>query len=334
MERKDIFVYLEQSGGGLLGVGLEMLSTARNIAERYGGNVCGVLIGAQDAQAAAEKAISFGADIVYVITGEEYAQYHCDAFTAALTELANRHRPAALMIGATVNGRDLAPRVACRLQTGLTADVTGVGYNETFGCIDWCMPAYGGQMMADIICPEKLPQMGTIRPGAFEAKPVSGARADGKIVHEDIPFPKQGIRTQIVEAITKTVSGVDLREAEIIVSGGYGCRDAEGFQLVAALARALGAELGASRAAIDAGWTTEDRQIGQSGVYVRPKLYIACGISGAAQHTAGMDKSGTIIAINTEPDAPIFRIADYGVIEDLRTFLPALIAEIEKAAAV
>lgn len=331
MGNKDVFVYLEQHDGKLLDVGLEMLGPARQMAGRYGGSACAVLIGGEAPEESINRALRCGVGAVYVISGEEYATYSVDAYTHALTELSLRHSPAALCIGATESGRGLAPRVAARLGTGLTADVTDIVFSEEYGCIGWKMPAYGGQMIATIICPEKMPQMATVRPGVFSIgeDPQAPVSPESRVFREEIRFPRQGIRTELIERISKEVSASGLREAEIVVAGGYGCRDAEGFALVTKLAETLGAAVGASRAAIDAGWAAPELQIGQSGVTVQPKLYIACGISGAIQHSAGMDKSGTIIAINTDPDAAIFDIADYGVTEDLRTFLPALISELE-----
>lgn len=335
MESKDFFVYLEQDDAKLLDVGLEMLGPARRMAERYGGRTCAVLIGGDVPDDSIKSALRCGADAVYVITGEEYASYSVDAYAHALTELSLRYAPAALCIGATENGRGLAPRIASRLGTGLTADVTDIEFSENYNCIGWKMPAYGGQMIATIICPEKTPQMATVRPGVFciSENPEADVSKEGQVFKEDIHFPLKDIRTKVIESISKTVSAAGLREAEIVVAGGYGCRDAEGFSLVVRLAEVLGAAVGASRAAIDAGWAAPELQIGQSGVTVQPRLYIACGISGAIQHSAGMDKSGTIIAINTDPNAAIFDIADYGVTEDLRTFLPALISELERLGA-
>ena len=325
MKRKDIFVYCEQAGGELAEVGLEMLAPAAKMAEKYGGRTCAVIIGATEREAVVHNLEACGAQEIYAISGEEYSEYSCDAYTHALSELCRKYEPAALMIGSTPEGRDLAPRVACRLKTGLTADVIDISYNDELSCINWIMPAYGGKMLANIVCAEKMPQMGTIRPGVFTALSApEGSRA--KIIREDIRFDLTKIRTKLIKAVASELSGAKLSEAEIVVAGGYGCRDKAGFELVEQLAETLGGAVGASRAAIDAGWAGEECQIGQSGVTVRPKLYIACGISGAIQHTAGMDKSETIVAINPDPDAPIFSIADYGVKEQLQSFIPSLIA--------
>lgn len=329
MEGKDIFVYCETAGGSLAVVGAEMLEPAGRMAERYGGEVCAVLIGGEVTEEAVNTAASCGADTIYVISAPEFAVYSCDAYSAALSALCEKYRPAALMIGSTVTGRGLAPRVAARLGTGLTADVTEISYNEELDCINWIMPAYGGQLLASIVCAEKRPQMGTVRPGVFPV--VRRGLAGARIVYEDFRFPRDDIRTRLLGTLSKAAGDTRLHEANIVVAGGYGCRGKEGFDLVARLAGALGAAVGASRPAIDAGWAPEGCQIGQSGATVSPAVYIACGISGAIQHTAGMDRSGTIIAINSDPSAPIFDIADIGVVEDLRTFIPCLLAELDKA---
>lgn len=325
MKRKDIFVFCEQTGDELAEVGLEMFAPAAKMAEKHGGHTCAVVIGATERDAVIHNLEACGAQEVYVVCGEEYAEYSCDAYTHALSELCRKYEPAALMIGSTPQGRDLAPRVACRLKTGLTADVIDISYNDELSCINWIMPAYGGKMLANIVCAEKMPQMGTIRPGVFTAESAAeGSKA--KIIRESIRFDSDKIRTKLLKTVAAELSGARLSEAEIVVAGGYGCRDKAGFELVEQLAEVLGGAVGASRAAIDAGWASEDCQIGQSGVTVRPKLYIACGISGAIQHTAGMDKSDTIVAINPDPDAPIFSIADYGIKQELQSFIPELIS--------
>ena len=207
MGNKDVFVYLEQHDGKLLDVGLEMLGPARQMAGRYGGSACAVLIGGEAPEESINRALRCGAGAVYVISGEEYATYSVDAYTHALTELSLRHSPAALCIGATESGRGLAPRVAARLGTGLTADVTDIVFSEEYGCIGWKMPAYGGQMIATIICPEKMPQMATVRPGVFSIgeDPQAPVSPEGRVFREEIRFPRQGIRTELIERISKEV---------------------------------------------------------------------------------------------------------------------------------
>ena len=225
---------------------------------------------------------------------------------------------------------DLAPRIACRLKTGLTADCTALDIDEESGNVAWTRPAFGGNLMATILCPDHRPQIGTIRPGVFK----KGDSADGraKVIREEIHMDKKDIRTRIVELIREMESDkVDLEGAEIIVSGGRGVGGPNGFGPVKELAKALGASVGASRAAVDAGWISYSHQVGQTGKTVAPRLYIACGISGAIQHLAGMSGSDVIVAINKDPDAPIFGAADYGVVGDLFEVLPVLTQEVMKA---
>ena len=330
MENNDIFVYLEQKEDGLANVSLELLAPAQDMAQHTGGRVCGMLIGAPGTGALAEKAIASGADVVYVVEGEEYAVYSTDAYATAVTEVLRTYEPTAVMIGATPLGVDFAPRVAARLETGLTADVTGIRWDEANNCIGWTMPAYGGRMMATILCPVKRPQMATVRPNVFEIRP-AGPDHRGEVITENIHVAETSIRAKLKEILSDfSREAAELSEADIVVSGGYGCGNRGGFALVEALADALGGAVGASRAAVDAGWVPLAQQVGQSGVTVRPKLYIACGISGAVQHNAGMDRSGLIVAINTDPNAAIFNIADYGIVGDLREVIPLFLDEINK----
>ena len=234
-----------------------------------------------------------------------------------------------MLIGATPNGRDMGPRLSSRLQTGLTADCTGLAIDEETGCVAWTRPAFGGNLMATILCTDHRPQLGTVRPGVFK-KPAAG-EAKAEITKVDFSFPAEGIRTEILEVIKETAGElVDLEGADIIVAGGRGVGSAEGFAPVRELAEALGATVGASRAAVDAGWISHSHQVGQTGKTVGPKLYIACGISGAIQHLAGMSASDVIVAINKDADAPIFGVADYGIVGNLFEVLPALTAEIKK----
>ena len=235
-------------------------------------------------------------------------------------------------IGATNNGRDLGPRVSCRLKTGLTADCTALDIDEESGNVAWTRPAFGGNLMATILCPDHRPQIGTVRPGVF--KKCDLVIGSAEIIKEDIRITQDQIRTQVLELIKEMDSEhVDLEGAEIIVSGGRGVGGPEGFAPVRALAKALGATVGASRAAVDSGWIAHAHQVGQTGKTVGPKLYIACGISGAIQHLAGMSGSDIVVAINKDPDAPIFDVADYGIVGNLFEVLPVLTEEILRAKA-
>ena len=276
-----------------------------------------------------KAAAEHGADKVIVVDGPEYATYTTDAYTIALCNLIEKYGPTSMLIGATNNGRDLGPRVSCRLKTGLTADCTALDIDAESGNVAWTRPAFGGNLMATILCPDHRPQIGTVRPGVFKKGEAVEAKAE--IVKEDIHVDAADIRTQVLELI-KEAGGeaVDLEGAEIIVSGGRGVGSAEGYEPIKELAGLLGGVVGASRASVDAGWIGHAHQVGQTGKTVGPKLYIACGISGAIQHVAGMSGSDCIVAINKDADAPIFDIADYGVVGNLFEILPVVIDEIKK----
>lgn len=327
---KDLWVFVETNeDGSAKNVGLELLAPGKVLAGKQGGDVVAVVIG-NNVASAVEAASAHGADKVIVVEGEEYANYTTDAYSIALCTLVEKYGPTSMMIGATNNGRDLGPRVSCRLNTGLTADCTALDIDEATGNVAWTRPAFGGNLMATIMCPDHRPQIGTVRPGVFKKTVVEGNNAE--VIREDIHVPADMIRTQVLEVL-KEMGGenVDLEGAEIIVAGGRGVGGAEGFAILRELADELGATIGASRAAVDAGWIAHAHQVGQTGKTVGPKLYIACGISGAIQHVAGMSSSDVIIAINKDADAPIFDVADYGVVGNLFEVLPVLLAEIKKA---
>ena len=316
---KDFWVFVETNEDGTAkNVGIELLTPGRELADAQGGKLVAI--------------VKHGADQVIVVDGEEFKSYTTDAYTIALTTLIEKYGPLSMMIGATNNGRDLGPRVACRIGTGLTADCTALGIDEATGKVAWTRPACGGNLMATILCPEHYPQIGTVRPGVFKKGEETENKAE--VIKEDIHVAAEKIRTQILE-ILNDMDGekVDLENADIIVSGGRGVGGPEGFAPVRELAKVLGATVGASRAAVDSGWISHAHQVGQTGKTVAPKLYIACGISGAIQHQAGMSGSDCIVAINKDPDAPIFDIADYGIVGNLFEVLPILTEEIKKARA-
>ena len=329
---KDLWVFVETNEDGTAkNVGIELLTPGKMMAGKQGGALVAVVIGS-GADEAVKAASEHGADKVIVVDGPEYKHYSTDAYAIALCTLVEKYGPTSMLIGATNNGRDLGPRVSCRLHTGLTADCTALDIDEKTGNVAWTRPAFGGNLMATIICPNHRPQIGTVRPGVFKKGDVTAANAE--IVKEDIHVADDQIRTQVIELI-KEMGGenVDLEGAEIIVSGGRGVGGPEGFDTIKALADTLGATVGASRAAVDAGWIAHAHQVGQTGKTVGPKLYIACGISGAIQHLAGMSGSDVVVAINKDPDAPIFDVADYGVVGNLFEVLPVLIDELKKARA-
>ena len=329
---KDLWVLIEtKEDGSAQNVGLELLNPGRMLADKQGGALVAVVIG-NNVEESVKAASAHGADKVIVVEGEEYQLYTTDAYATALCTLVEKYGPTSMMIGATPHGRDLGPRVSCRLQTGLTADCTALDIDEESGNVAWTRPAFGGNLMATILCPDHRPQIGTVRPGVFKKSDAVEAKAE--VIKEDIHVDAKDIRTQVLELI-KEADGenVDLEGAEIIVSGGRGVGGPEGFEPVKALADVLGGVVGASRAAVDAGWIAHAHQVGQTGKTVGPKLYIACGISGAIQHLAGMSGSDCIVAINKDPEAPIFDIADYGVVGNLFEVLPVLTEEIKKARA-
>ena len=327
---KDLWVFIETNEDGTAkNVGLELLTPGRDLAGKQGGAVAAVVIGS-NVDAAVKAVGEHGADKIYVVDGPEYAQYSTDAYAHALCTLVEKYGPTSMLIGATNNGRDLGPRVSCRLKTGLTADCTALDIDAESGNVAWTRPAFGGNLRATILCPDHRPQIGTVRPGVF--KKTAAQERTAQVIREDIHVDAAAIRTQVLE-ILKDMDGekVDLEGAEIIVSGGRGVGGPEGFEVIRALAKELGATVGASRAAVDADWISHAHQVGQTGKTVAPKLYIACGISGAIQHLAGMSGSDVIVAINKDADAPIFDVADYGVVGDLFEVLPVLTAEIRKA---
>lgn len=326
---KDLWVFIEtKADGSAKNVGIELLNPGRRLAEGQGGKLVAVIVG-YNVDAAVEAANAHDADQIIVVDRPEYEMYSTDAFVKAMYELVTKYAPTTLMIGATPNGRDFGPRLACRLKTGLTADCTSLDIDEETGDIAWTRPAFGGNLMATILCSNTRPQIGTVRPGVFKkAEAVSG---HAEIIKEDIATAPEEIRTELIDIIRDAAEEiVDLEGAEIIVSGGRGVGGPEGFQPIRELAAVLGATVGSSRAAVDAGWISHAHQVGQTGKTVAPKLYIACGISGAIQHQAGMGGSDCIVAINRDPDAPIFDIAHYGIVGNLFEVVPLLTKEVEK----
>lgn len=325
---KDVWVFVECFKDQPKSVGLELLGQGRKLAEGLKQDLCAVVIG-KDTKEAVKAAGEYGADKIYVVEGGEYEDYSADAYGNVFLKLCEKYQPNTILVGATVNGRDLGSKIAVSLRTGLTADCTALSVDEETGNVVWERPAFGGNLYAQILCSETRPQMGTCRPGAFK-KP--GKNPDNKpvVIREEISTPAQEIRTKVIDFI-KACEDNDIRldEAEIIVSGGRGMKSAENFSVLKELADALCGTVGCSRAAVDAGWMPQSKQVGQTGATVSPKIYFACGISGAVQHVAGMSESGTIIAINKDETAPIFEVADYCIVGDLFEVVPALVKELK-----
>ena len=278
-------------------------------------------------QAQAKEAFAYGADKVYVCDNENLEHYNTGAYCKVLEKLVKENEPEILLLAATTNGRDLAGRLASRLETGLAADCTALALED--GQLVATRPTYGGNIMAEVVFPEKRPAMCTIRGNAM-SKDDPDASKTGEVITVAYDVDDAELRTKVKEIIAKASGEISLADAQIIVSGGRGLGDPSGFDLIRKAAATLGAAVGASRAAVDAGWIPYEHQVGQTGKTVSPKLYIACGISGALQHLAGMKTSDVIVAINKDEEAPIFSVANYGIVGDLYKVLPVMIEEIQK----
>jgi electron transfer flavoprotein alpha subunit len=323
-----VWVVAEQRGGVLAPVTAELLGEARRLAADLQAPVAAVLLG-DDVGDLAPALLAAGAHKVYLAEHPRLQDFLEETYAAALTELARQYRPEIILAGATYAGRAFIPRVAANLKTGLTADCTAFAIDPEQRLLLQTRPAFGGNIMATIITPRTYPQMATARPGVFKPNPVT-APPDGEVFRIDTAFLDGGGRSRFVATVAEIKERVALSAAEVIVAGGRGLKEAKHFKLLEELADLLGAALGATRAAVDAGWIPYAHQIGQTGKTVAPKVYIACGISGATQHLVGMQSSDFIAAINKDPQAPIFQVADVGIVGDLFEVIPALIQEIRK----
>jgi len=321
---RGLWVVAEHLHGHLRKGTHELLGEGRRLADTLGVELAAVLLGDQVA-GLAQDLIGHGADKVYLAQDPALAHYRTGPYTDVLAGMINQHKPEIVLISATPQGRDLAPRVAARMSAGLTADCTGLDIDETERLLVQTRPAFGGNLMATIVCRQARPQMATVRPGVMKALEADPART-GEVVTVPVKLDERAILTKIVEIVQQEGDEqVSLQDAQIIVSGGRGLGKAENFAIIRELAEALGGAVGASRAAVDAGWIPAYHQVGQTGRTVQPKLYIACGISGAVQHLAGMGSSDVIIAINKDPAAPIFSVATYGIVGDLFEIVPKLV---------
>lgn len=317
------------SEGKLAMVTAELIGEGRRLAADLGTDVSVVLIG-HDIEHLAKRAAGYGADRVFLIDHPTLARYRTQPFTNVLTGLINTHKPEIVLIGATSMGRDLASRVAARIKAGLTADCTELTINPETKLLEQTRPAFGGNVMATILCEYTRPQMATVRPKVMAPMEFDESR-EAEVITVPVTIEEKSIATKILEVIKdETASDVNLTEADIIVSGGRGLGDPKHFALIEELAHTLGGAVGASRATVDAGWIPATHQVGQTGKTVHPKLYIACGISGAVQHLAGMSSSDCIVAINKDPDAPIFGVAHFGIVGDLFEVIPAMIEAIRE----
>ena len=323
---QGVWVFAEQRHGELQKVSLEILGESRRLANELGVKLTAVLLG-NNIGHLANKLGEYGADEVLVADHAELENYTTDGYTKVLCDLVNDKKPGIFFIGATFIGRDLGPRVAARLRTGLTADCTSLAVEVENGALLATRPAFGGNIMATIACPDYRPQMATVRPGVFSR--LTEKNYDFTVENVEVKLEASDIRTTILEIVKANKEVVDISEAKVIVSGGRGVGSKENFTLLQELADAFGGVVGGSRGAVDKGWIERDYQVGQTGKTVRPSIYIACGISGAIQHVAGMQESDMIIAINKDETAPIMKVADYAIVGDLNKVIPEMISELK-----
>lgn len=322
-----VWVYCEFRAGNLAPVSLELLGVGRKLADARGVKLSAVLIGA-DTGDSAEKLIGHGADIVYRADEQALAYFTDEAYGAVLTDLIQEHKPEIVLAGATAIGRSFIPGVANTLGAGLTADCTQLDIREDDGALLQTRPAFGGNIMATIVCPSSRPQMSTVRPKVMKELEFDGRRT-GEIIDVTVDPARLQPKVRVLESVFFDNDDVNIQESDILVGGGRGLDSEKGFELIRELAASLNGAVSASRAVVDSGWIGYPHQVGQTGKTVAPKLYIACGISGAIQHVAGMQSSETIVAINRDENATIFDVADYGIVGDLFEVLPKLISKIE-----
>ncbi len=321
---KGVWVFAEQREGELQKVSLELLGEGRRQADKLGVKLTALLLG-NNIEGLTKTLAEHGADEVLVADHKLLEHYTTDAYTKVICDLVNERKPGILFVGATFIGRDLGPRIAARLNTGLTADCTSIDVDVENGDLLATRPAFGGNLMATIACPEHRPQMATVRPGVFER--VTSDASNCAVEKVTVNLTDADVRTKVLETIKTAKDIVDISEAKVIVSGGRGVGSKENFALLEELAKVLGGTVAGSRAAVEKGWIDNAYQVGQTGKTVKPSIYIACGISGAIQHVAGMQDSDMIIAINKDETAPIMKVADYAIVGDIKKVLPELIAQ-------
>lgn len=322
-----VWVFAEQREGELQKVSLEILGEGKKLADKLGTKLTALVLG-HEIQGLGKILGEHGADEVLVIDNELLKDYTTDGYTTAICQVANDRKPGILFIGATFVGRDLGPRVAARLSTGLTADCTILDVDITNGDLLATRPAFGGNLMATIACPDHRPQMATVRPGVFEK--LANTHNGYTVTNLEVELKESDIRTKIVEIVKEHKNIEDISEANFIIAGGRGVGSKENFELLKSLAESVEGSIAGSRAAIEKGWIDKDYQVGQTGKTVRPSIYIACGISGAIQHVAGMQDSDVIIAINKDASAPIMKVADYAIVGDIVKVLPEFIGQVRK----
>ena len=324
---QGVWVWVEQFRGKARSISWEMMGQGRRLADRRKAALTACVLG-HGVEHIAREAIAYGADRVFHVDHPGLGVYRTSPYAAALVGLVRRYKPEIFLLGASLRGRDLAGSVATELYTGLTADCTGLEIDPESGLLRQTRPAFGGNILATILCPNHRPQMSTVRHRVFEM-PHPDSHRQGQIVAVETKLDEERIATSVLNFVQEYTE-VNLTEARVIVSGGRGLGNPKGFEMLRELADVLGGTVGASRAAVDAGWIPYEHQVGQTGRTVRPDLYIACGISGAVQHLAGMNTAQVIVAINKDPAAPIFSVADYGITGDLYQIIPALTEQFRK----
>jgi electron transfer flavoprotein alpha subunit len=326
---KGIWVMVEQQDGKPHPVSWELMGEGLRMAQKLGVELAAVILG-ENVKHLSKEAFYYGADKVYLIEDPALSDFRTYPYTFAMTKLVNKYKPEILLMGATSLGRDLAGAVATSLNTGLTADCTKLDIDDRTKVLLQTRPAFGGNIMATIICANHRPQMATVRPRVM-ARPYMDDARTGTLVEESLGLSEDKIRTKFVEFIPDELSNVvNLEDADVIVAGGRGVGSAEGFNVLKELADALGGEIATSRGPVESGWISSDYQVGQTGKTVRPKIYFACGISGAIQHVVGMQNADVIVAINTDPDAPIFNVATYGIVGDIFKVVPEITNQFKK----
>lgn len=319
---KDVWVFAEQKKGKVQSIAFELLGKGRELSDKLGVNLCAVLLG-DNVEGETEELIQRGADKVYLVESTKLKAYQDDPYTKVLTELVTKYKPEVVLCGATVIGRSLISRVAVTINAGLTADCTGLDIDTDERMLLQTRPAFGGNIMATIITPDSRPQMATVRHKVFKEAEVDASRK-GEVIKEEFPDEAYASRTKLIDIVEEIEETVNIAEADVIVSGGRGMGSPDNFDILKDLALTLNGAVGASRAAVDSDWIPYSHQVGQTGKTVCPKIYIACGISGQIQHLIGMKSSDIIIAINKDPEAPIFSVATYGIVGDALKVVPQL----------
>lgn len=325
---RGVWVFIEQNAGKIEGVSLELLGAGRKLADKLQVPLAGFLLG-NDIKQIAKQVISYGADEVYVIDHPVLKTYRTESYMKGVMQLAQKYKPEIILYGATPNGKDLASAVATDLNTGLTADTTMLDVDVENRLLEASRPAFGGNIMATILCKKHRPQMATVRPKVMKALEPEFERP-GKIIEETISLKEENMRTKVLQIVNDVTKKANLADAHVIVCGGKGMGDLQGFQLIHELAETIGASVGGTRDVVEAGWLPHEQQVGQTGETVTPKIYFAIGISGAIQHVVGMKNSEIIIAINKDENAPIFDVATFGIVGDALEIVPKLIEQFKK----